>query len=232
MFASEQTRVNGAPEILDGVQHSAPRSWNNLRGWSLPKSQTNAAHHEQERSGTRSTNTTAIHDDTTHQNVAGQPRRRHLFAVPALQHIAIFLAFSIPVVLLALIVNVPTWYAFEAEHWDSSSFTHCNFNGEFTLRDKPTIGLWDSAGFFYITVSWGKMAFSTAKFIDIVWDIVVGRGGQALLAFITFKVSSQYLALAMREAPVSYNTFESLAFVPPTVVRTSRLARDLLSTLR
>ena len=72
-------------------------------------------------------------------------------------------------------------------------------------------------------------SFSTAKFIDIVWDIVVGRGGQASLAFVTLKVFCQYLALAMRESPVSYITFESLAFVQPSLIRTVRMARDLLT---
>ncbi|KAJ9611673.1 hypothetical protein H2200_004857 [Cladophialophora chaetospira] len=225
MFASTQARVIGAPEILDGSRHSAPRSWNNLRRWSIRKDEHIAGHQEQERSGTSSTDATA---DDNHK-VARQRRRRHRGSAPTFKHLAIFLAFSIPIVFLALVIKIPAWYAFEAEHWDSTSFTHCNFNGDFTLSDKPTVGLWDPRGFFYITVSWGKMAFSTAKCIDIVWDIVVGRGGQALLVFVTFKVSSQYLALAMRKAPVSYNTFEALAFVPPTVVRTSRLAGDLLT---
>lgn len=145
-----------------------------------------------------------------------------------IKHVLVFLAFSFPVIALALVLKIPAWYAFHADYW-VDSFTHCNFNGIFTPYDQPSISLWAISGFFYISVSWGKMAFSTAKFIDIVWDIAVGRAGQALLAFITFRVSSQYLAMAMREAPVSYNTFESLAFVPPSLIRTGRLAGDLLT---
>ncbi len=227
MFASTPTHINGAPEILHATQQSAPRSWNNLRRWIIQKSQNNGGQRGEEQFRTRAMNTTDHH--TTHNNVPEQPRRGHPAAATVLKHTAIFLAFSIPIVILVLVIKVPTWYAFEAEHWISKSFTHCNFNGEFTPLDKPTLGLWDPSGFFYINVSWGKMAFSTAKFIDIAWDIVVGRGGQALLALTTFKVSSQYLALTMREAPVSYNTFESLAFVPPTIVRTIRLAGDVLT---
>ncbi|KIW69433.1 hypothetical protein PV04_05310 [Phialophora macrospora] len=229
MFAATQTHVNGAPEILDGAQHSGPRSWNNLKRWSLRKSEPNAMHHEQEHSNIGSSSTAVTENNTTQHNGYGQSRRRRPIALTAFVHTIVFLAFSLPIVILALVVKVPQWYAFEAEHWVSNSFTHCNFNGEFTPSDKPTLGLWDPAGFFYITVSWGKLAFSTAKFIDVVWDIVVGRGGQALLAFVTFKVSSQYLAMAMLKAPVSYNTFESLAFVPPTLVRTVRLTGDLLT---
>ncbi|OCT47638.1 hypothetical protein CLCR_03319 [Cladophialophora carrionii] len=229
MLAATQTHVNGAPEISDGAQDSAPRSWNNLRRWSIRKSQASAMHNEQDRSNTGLSSTGVNENYTTHRDGDEQSRRSHAVAIPALRHATVLLAFSLPIVALALVVKVPEWYAFEAENWVSNSFTHCNFNGEFTPLDKPTVGLWDPEGFFYITVSWGKMAFSTAKLIDIVWDIVVGRGGQALLAFVTFKVSSQHLALAMAKAPVSYNTFESLAFVPPTLVRTVRLAGDLLT---
>ncbi|EXJ59849.1 hypothetical protein A1O7_03996 [Cladophialophora yegresii CBS 114405] len=229
MFAATETHVNGAPEILDGAQHSAPRSWNNVRRWRVLKNQPSAKHNEQGRSDTGLPSTGASENCTTNYNGYQRSRRSQPTALTAFRHAIVFLAFSLPVVALALVVKVPQWYAFEAEHWVSNSFTHCNFNGEFTPLDKPTLGVWDPAGFFYITVSWGKMAFSTAKFIDIVWDMAVGRGGQALLAFVTFKVSSQYLALAMLKAPVSYNTFESLAFVPPTLVRTVRLAGDLLT---
>ena len=195
----------------------------------MQKRQNSAGQNEGNQSDTSAVVTKTTENDTTHPNLSGQQRWMLPAAITVLKHTAVFLAFSIPIGILALVIKVPTWYAMEAEYWATNSFTHCNFNGEFTPLDKPTVGLWDSAGFFYITVSWGQMAFSTAKFIDIVWDIVVGRGGQAILALTTFKVSSQYLAMAMREAPVSYNTFEALAFVPPTVVRTTRLAGDLLT---
>nr|KAK5446069.1 hypothetical protein LTR18_003988 [Exophiala xenobiotica] len=109
------------------------------------------------------------------------------------------------------------------------TFGHCDYNGDFTPYGSPSISLWDRSGFFYINVAWGEMDFPTAKFIDIVWDVGIGRAGQALLAWVTFKVSSQYLTATMRERSVSYGTFEALAFVPPTLVRTGRLAGDLLA---
>ncbi|OAP58703.1 hypothetical protein AYL99_07793 [Fonsecaea erecta] len=228
MFASTQSPLDGAPEISHGAHYTAPRSWSNLRRWGTPKNQSNVVR-TQERSSTGSTSAT-LADSYNHYHVGTAPSRRHHPAIlSVLKHIIVLLAFSLPIIFFALVIKIPKWYAFEADYWQSHAFTHCNFNGLFTPYDKPSISLWDPSGFFYITVSWGKMAFSTAKFIDIVWDITVGRGGQAFLAIVTFKVSSQYLALAMREAPVSYNTFESLAFVPPSLIRTGRLAADLLT---
>ena len=145
-----------------------------------------------------------------------------------LKHATVFLVFALPVVMLIAITKVPRLYNFHSEYWNSK-FNHCNFNGVFTPFNDPSISQWDTSGFFWITVAWGKLSFPTAKFIDVVWDIVVGRGVQALLAWITYMVSSRYLSMAMREAPVSYSTYEALAFVPPTLVRTLRLAGDLLT---
>jgi hypothetical protein len=228
MFGSSNVEVTGAPEILDGPQHSAPRSWNNVRRWARRKHELNTIHRERPRPGNG--NTVDRHPSPSSESKLSRTSRQHrLFALTALHHALVILAFSIPVALFVIVANVPEWYAFEADYWVSNNFTHCNFNGKFTLADKPTMSLWDPSGFFYINVSWGKMAFSNAKCIDVVWDIVIGHGGQALLAWVTFHVSAQYLALAIREAPVSYNTFESLAFVPPSVTRTWRLAGDLLT---
>ncbi|EXJ73209.1 uncharacterized protein A1O5_02969 [Cladophialophora psammophila CBS 110553] len=228
MFAPTQSHLDGAPEISHGAHYAAPRSWSNLRRWSAQKNQSNVAR-AQQRSSTGSTSATLTDNYTGHHIGAEPSQQWQPIFLTLFKHIVVFLAFSLPIIFLALVVKIPKWYAFEADYWVSNSFTHCNFNGQFTPYDKPSISLWDPSGFFYITVSWGKMAFSTAKFIDIVWDIFVGRGGQAFLAVVTFKVSSQYLALAMREASVSYNTFESLAFVPPSLGRTGRLAADLLT---
>ncbi|KAI1620814.1 hypothetical protein EDD37DRAFT_653128 [Exophiala viscosa] len=145
-----------------------------------------------------------------------------------LRHALVLLAFLLPVVIFALTLNVPDLYRFRADYW-SNSFTHCNYDGTFTPYDTPSKSLWDKAGFFDINVAWGEMGFSTAKFIDIFWDNAVGRTGQALIACVTYKVTSQYLDVAMQEGPIPYTTFESLAFVPPTLIRTGRLARDLLT---
>ncbi len=145
-----------------------------------------------------------------------------------LRHALLILAFSLPVVAFALVLKVPSWYGFRAEYW-RNTFGHCNYNSDFTPYERPSISLWDHSGLFYINVTWGTMEFSTAKLIDIVWDIGVGRAGQALLAWVTFEVSSQYLTATTRESSVSYGTFEALAFVPPTLVRTGRLAGDLLT---
>jgi hypothetical protein len=36
---------------------------------------------------------------------------------------------------------------------------------------------WATSGLFQITMGFGLMSFSNAKLIDVIWDVVVGRGG-------------------------------------------------------
>lgn len=143
------------------------------------------------------------------------------------KHGFVLLAFSLPVVAFGLVLSIPQRRNVRTDYWDNT-FSHCNYNGHFTPHDQPTLSLWNMSGLLIINVAWGTMSFQAAKCIDIIWDIMIGRAGQAILAWATFKVSSQYLDLAMREAPVSYGTFEALAFVPPSLVNTAKLAADLL----
>ncbi|KAF2819702.1 hypothetical protein CC86DRAFT_412631 [Ophiobolus disseminans] len=57
----------------------------------------------------------------------------------------------------------------------------CQPDDSFTT-DPWTFNHWASSGVFQITMGYGKLKFSQAKAVDVVWDAVVGRGGQALLA--------------------------------------------------
>ncbi|KAI6759793.1 hypothetical protein HG531_013699 [Fusarium graminearum] len=46
---------------------------------------------------------------------------------------------------------------------------------------------WRFSKFFEVTLAWGSLDFTTAKLIDVTWDLVVGRGGQATMSFIAWK---------------------------------------------
>jgi hypothetical protein len=44
---------------------------------------------------------------------------------------------------------------------------------------------WAPPGILQITISFGPMSFSNAKLIDVIWDVVVGRGGQLWPVFVS-----------------------------------------------
>ncbi|KAH7138665.1 hypothetical protein B0J11DRAFT_588081 [Dendryphion nanum] len=85
----------------------------------------------------------------------------------------------------------------------------CQPDGSFRLIPE-TYSLWSSSGFFQITIGGGQLSFTEAKIIDILWDIIVGRGGQFLLAIISWKVFASYLTVCMEVEPVSYQLFRTM----------------------
>lgn len=102
----------------------------------------------------------------------------------------------------------------------SDTYKYCGLGGDFNLDHgfNPWLSLehnpWSSRHIFQIIIGFGNLKFSEAKLIDVVWDVVVGRGGQSILAVITFKVFTKALTrlLKDRQTSVSYGMFEAVVF--------------------
>ncbi|KAJ9654534.1 hypothetical protein H2198_006410, partial [Neophaeococcomyces mojaviensis] len=69
---------------------------------------------------------------------------------------------------------------------------------------------WKRNAIFAINMGYGSYSFGVAKLIDVVWDIVAGRGGQVLLAYFSYRTFTKALCRTMETASVSSQTFESL----------------------
>ncbi|CAO2654126.1 Nn.00g108590.m01.CDS01 [Neocucurbitaria sp. VM-36] len=101
----------------------------------------------------------------------------------------------------------------------------CQPDGSFTL-DPSAYRYWSKSGFFQITLGFGNLTFTQAKAIDIIWDVVFGRGGQGLLALISWRVFANYVTTSMEVMPVTFGTYrtvflqnESLLVGIPRMVR-------------
>jgi hypothetical protein len=145
----------------------------------------------------------------------------------AAKHVLLLAIVIATVVLLIVVGRIPSWQS--TSHSYVSQFNNCNANGTFTPSRSPTFSLWDVSGLFQITLTWGHMTFSQAKALDVLWDIVVGRGGQFILLYVAFKVFTMTLSRTMETEPVSYGTFESMAFTSPTFVSPFILIRDFVT---
>lgn len=88
--------------------------------------------------------------------------------------------------------------------------------------------IWARNGFFQITLAFGEFPFSTAKIIDVAWDIVVGRGGQGILVWICFVVYGKALVRSMESTSVSFGTYEAITLQCGSIAGSLKLARDLL----
>jgi hypothetical protein len=75
--------------------------------------------------------------------------------------------------LVALIILPLCSVAYSYSGGGVPSFGVCQPNGDFNTGLEP-VSAWSPSAAFQITLGFGSMSFSTAKFIDIVWD-VVGR---------------------------------------------------------
>lgn len=80
------------------------------------------------------------------------------------------------------------------------------------------------------TQTFGSFSFTTAKSIDIAWDVIAGRGGQWLLGCITYKASLAGLVHVMESSPVSYELYASLAFRGNTATTLIALYKRVFST--
>lgn len=103
----------------------------------------------------------------------------------------------------------------------------CLPDGRFSL-DPGEFDFWGYGGFFEITMGYGQFTFTQAKAIDVGWDVVVGRGGQALLALISSSVFARYITTTMQVSPITFNTFKTIfvARDANTATGVSRLIRD------
>lgn len=105
-----------------------------------------------------------------------------------------------------------------------AAFVDCRPDGTFSTSQNNW-SWWTPSGFFQITLSQGTLSFTQAKVIDIVWDVVsippklslsmsnraafqvAGRLGQALFAFVAWRIFGDYVTTSMDEVPVTYATF-------------------------
>ncbi|KAI1157971.1 hypothetical protein F5B18DRAFT_668615 [Nemania serpens] len=69
---------------------------------------------------------------------------------------------------------------------------------------------WDASGFFQITLAFGSFTFTQVKVIDIAWDIIIGRGGQSILAYFSWRTFADYATVSMETTPMTYTTFTIL----------------------
>ncbi len=65
---------------------------------------------------------------------------------------------------------------------------------------------------FRINIAYGPLPFWLAKFIDVAWDVVVGRGSQVFLGWISYRVCTDCLMWIMESSAVSYDLYMTLTF--------------------
>ncbi|KAF7195874.1 hypothetical protein HII31_02754 [Pseudocercospora fuligena] len=91
----------------------------------------------------------------------------------------------------------------------------------------PEVDLWNIDNIVEITLPVdGGLSFTGAKFLDIFWDLIIGRGGQLLLLYISYHAFSQVLTNMLPTNQLTCDTYAAVAFDNGTLKGASTLARD------
>lgn len=105
----------------------------------------------------------------------------------------------------------------------------CYPNGRWKEAAGATWRIMDSSYFFTPNLSFGDMTFSQVKVIDVSWDLVAGRGGQLLLAWVNYTVFNEWLVYHMEKHPTSYKMYMALAFRTTSVPTLGVLGKEFLA---
>ena len=96
---------------------------------------------------------------------------------------------------------------------------------QITELNNPT----STSDLFKITNGYGSFSYGMARFIDLVWDLIVSRCRQSLLAWVSYRVYTDALLRIMESQLVSYNLYSTLTLSWPTVWSLVPLAKSIFS---
>ncbi len=81
--------------------------------------------------------------------------------------------------------------------------------------------------FFEPDTVMGNFTLGQAKAIDLCWNTVLGRGGQAIMGYTSYSVVTSALMRMAEEIPVTYDLFAGLSFYPNGVVTMVELVKGV-----
>jgi hypothetical protein len=142
---------------------------------------------------------------------------------------------------VALIVVPLLGLPFSYSGSEIPSFGFCEPDGTFNTG-LESVSVWSPSKAFQITLAFGSMRFSTAKLIDIIWDVVggqthllwlctdrsqaIGRGVQGILGLIMYRAFTKCLARVMERSAISFDTFESVTLQGSSMRALVNLIKD------
>ncbi|KAL9624345.1 MAG: hypothetical protein Q9204_007877, partial [Flavoplaca sp. TL-2023a] len=111
--------------------------------------------------------------------------------------------------------------------WDDSGIQMTDTSCD--LVNKKNSSRWQST--FQIDLRGStRLSFAEAKFIDLVFDLIIGQGGRLLLAAVSYFVFMDALLRSMETTAVSYKLYASLVFSSTSLIATWRAFKAIFST--
>ena len=153
--------------------------------------------------------------------------------VPKAKRIFQWFLFGVPIIVAILPIALLTGYSPHLSRRLGSNA--CTLAGEFVIPYESSI--WDGNRLFEISVGFlgpsricdvgycEGFTFTQAKIIDVMWDVVIGRGAQAFLVVVAYRLFSSVITSLMHEGEVGYDAFASVAFSTGTFTSLLTLLR-------
>lgn len=110
-------------------------------------------------------------------------------------------------------------FLFFSNPYDTATPAACtggnDFHSSYWLGDTDHSNLF--ATFFNVNVLVGSMPLGMAKFVDVAFDVIVGRGGQAVLSYANYHVIGASVTYIMESESVSYELFARASMDSTTI---------------
>ena len=116
---------------------------------------------------------------------------------------------------LVLISTIPIalLVAYASRFSNKLGSSACLTNGDFILPG--TASIWNSSYLFTVTIPLGVdsyWSYTHVRILDIMWDVLLGRAGQAVLIWVAYRVYHKAISFLMQTESIGYDTYGAVAF--------------------
>jgi hypothetical protein len=140
----------------------------------------------------------------------GSPRTIPRREVTTFKRLATSVALVIPT--LAVLAALLALSLFGLKFSDTDRDYGCDPAGNVWVTNANRPNLWSKNYGLAITLGFGSFKFSVAKSIDIIWDLVVGRGGQVLAGILLYYNFRGPVIAAMHWNPIPYDKLMKMEY--------------------
>lgn len=127
-----------------------------------------------------------------------------------LKRLALSIALALPP--LAILAALLALCLFGIKFSDTDKDYGCDPSGNVWVTRENRPDLWSGNYGLSITLGFGTFRFSTAKSIDTMWDLIVGRGGQVLAGILLYYVFRGPMVSTMHRNPVPYDKLVKMEY--------------------
>jgi hypothetical protein len=106
---------------------------------------------------------------------------------------------SITILIAGLLMIIPS--SMSATQLNSGDGFQCDSDSNVIPPWENVHFAWNMQYLFSITLAWGSFSLSTAKLVDIGWDLGLGRGGQLVLSYLVFGTLRRSVLVSLRRSP-------------------------------